>query len=52
MSSWKQGGMFLAGQESRHCFDFISDVGIRGTYLFFSGSWYCKIHTTTVGVFY
>ena len=30
---WKLGDMFLAGHESRGCFDFISDVGIRGIYL-------------------
>ena len=29
MRGWKQGDMLLAGQESRDCFDFISDVGIR-----------------------
>ena len=28
MRGWKQGDMILAGQESRDCFDFISDVGI------------------------
>ena len=28
MRGWKQGDMILAGQESRYCFDFISDVGI------------------------
>ena len=33
MRGWKQGDMFLARQESRDCFDFISDVGIRGIYL-------------------
>ena len=33
MSGWKQGDMFLAGQKSRDCFDFISDVEIRGIYL-------------------
>ena len=33
MSGWKEGDMFLAGQKSRDCFDLISDVGIRGTYL-------------------
>ena len=33
MRGWKQGYMFLAGKESRDCFDFISDVGIRGFYL-------------------
>ena len=33
MSGWKQGDMFLAGQESRDCFDLISDVGIRSIYL-------------------
>ena len=27
---------FLAGQESRDCFDFISDVGIRGIYSYLS----------------
>ena len=27
MRSWKQGDMFLAGQERRDCFDFISDDG-------------------------
>ena len=24
---WTQGDMILAGQESRNCFDFISDAG-------------------------
>ena len=33
MRSWKQGDMFLAGQEIRECFDLTSDVGIRCTYL-------------------
>ena len=33
MRDWKQGDMLLAGQESRACFDLISDVGIRGFYL-------------------
>ena len=33
MRGWKQGDMFLAGQDSRDCFDFITDVGIRGIYL-------------------
>ena len=33
MCGWKQGDMFLAGQESRDCFDFIPDVGICGIYL-------------------
>ena len=33
MRSLKHGDMFLAGQESRDYFDFISDVGIRGIYL-------------------
>ena len=33
MRGWKQGYVLLAGQESRDCFDFISDVGIRGIYL-------------------
>ena len=33
MRCWKQGDTFLAGQESRHCFYFISDFGIRGIYL-------------------
>ena len=31
MRGWKQGD--TAGQESRDCFDFISDVGFRGIYL-------------------
>ena len=30
MRGWKQGDMLLAEQESRDCFDFISDVGICG----------------------
>ena len=34
MRGWKQGYMFLAGQESEDCFDFISDVGIRRIYLY------------------
>ena len=34
MRGWKHGDMFLAGQESRDCFDFITDVGIRGIYLY------------------
>ena len=33
MRGQKQGEVFLVGQESRDCFDFISDVGIRGIYL-------------------
>ena len=35
MRGWKQGDMFLAGQESRDCFDLISEtrVGIRSFYL-------------------
>ena len=33
MRGWKHGYVFLAGQEIRDCFDFISDVGIRGIYL-------------------
>ena len=33
MCGWKQVDMFLAGQESRDCLDFISDVGIRVIYL-------------------
>ena len=33
MRGWKQGDMYLAGQESRDWFDLISDVGIRGIYL-------------------
>ena len=33
MHGWKQGDMFLADQESRDCYDFISDVGICGVYL-------------------
>ena len=33
MRGWKQGDGLLAGQESRDCFDFISDVVICGIYL-------------------
>ena len=33
MCDWKQEDMILAGQESRDCLDFISDVVIRGIYL-------------------
>ena len=33
MRGWKQGDGFMGGQESRDCFDFISDVVIRGIYL-------------------
>ena len=33
MYGCKQGYMFLAWQESRDWFDFISDVGIRGIHL-------------------
>ena len=33
MRGWKQGDMFLTGQESRDFFDFISDIGICGVYL-------------------
>ena len=33
MRAWKQGDGFLAVQESRDCFDFISDVVICGIYL-------------------
>ena len=33
MRGWKQGDEFLAGQESRECFDLISYVGICGIYL-------------------
>ena len=44
MRGWKQGDMFLAGQESRDCFDFISDVGIRGIY--------CKIQKTLLIMFF
>ena len=36
----------MAGQESRDCFDLISDVGIRGIYLSLD-YWNCKIQTTT-----
>ena len=32
MRGWKQGDVILAGQESRDCFGFISDVGICGIY--------------------
>ena len=33
MSGWKQGDGYLAGQESRDCFVFISDAVICGIYL-------------------
>ena len=33
MGTWKQGILFLAGQESRECYVFISDVGLCGVYL-------------------
>ena len=33
MYTWKQGFLFLIGQESWECCVFISDVGIRGIYL-------------------
>ena len=33
MREWKQGDAFSAGQESRDCVDFISDVVICGIYL-------------------
>ena len=33
MCGRNQGEMFLAGKESRDCFDFISDLGIHGIYL-------------------
>jgi len=33
MRGWKQVDGFLAGQESRDCFDLISYVGICGIYL-------------------
>ena len=33
MRDWKQGDGFLAGQESRDCSDFISDVVICGIFL-------------------
>ena len=33
MRGWKQGDGILAGQDSRDCFDFISDVVICGIYL-------------------
>ena len=33
MRGWKQGDVFLEVQESRDCFDFISDAGIRNIYL-------------------
>ena len=45
MHGWKQGDMFLAGQENQDYFDLISDVGIRGI-LFVSDTWYCQIQTT------
>ena len=34
MRGWKQGDGFLAGQESRECFDLISYIGICGIYLY------------------
>ena len=46
MRGWKQGDGFLAGQESRDCFGFISDVGIRGIHLSLTLYWYCQIQTT------
>ena len=52
MRGWKQGGMFLAGQERKDCFEFISNVGICGIYLFVSGSWYCQIQTTRLITFF
>ena len=33
MWTWQQGIMFLAGQESRECCVFITDVWTRGIYL-------------------
>ena len=32
MRGWKYGDMFSAGQESQDCFDFFSDVKVRGIY--------------------
>ena len=32
MCTWKQEVLFFAGQESRECCIFLSDVGIRGIY--------------------
>ena len=51
MHGWKQGDMFLAGQENRDYFDLISYVGIRGI-LFVSGPWYCQIQTTRLIMFF
>ena len=51
MRGWKQGDMFLEGQESRDCFDFISDVGFRGIY-FSLDYWYCQIQTTRLIMFF
>ena len=31
MRGWKQEDVFLVVQESRDCFDFISDVEVRGS---------------------
>ena len=41
MRTWQQG-LFLAGQESRACCVFISDVA-AGFAAFVSDSWYCQI---------
>ena len=45
-NAWLQAGRYvLSGQESRDCFDFISDVGIRAIYLSLD-YWLCQIRTT------
>ena len=36
----------MAGQESQECCVSISDLGIRGIYIYVSASWYCQIRTT------
>ena len=50
MRGWKQGDGFLAGQESRECFDLISYVGICGIYL--SLALGCQIQTTSSIMFF
>ena len=45
MRDWKQGDMFLAGQETKIVL-IIFDVGIRVIYIFVSGSWHCQIQKT------
>ena len=46
MRGWKQGDGFLAGQESRECFDLINFLRRDLRNLFVSSSWYCQIQTT------